>query len=132
MAMLPLLLVIILDVNDDNCSCGPICTSCIELECEVLALKQMHDDISTKLVKHNEMSANLEKENELLRTTYAKCIEKEMDNLRNAPCGTCDRLKFENEVLATRCRSICAKYFDSRNLVTLMLVLPKLLLPDWS
>jgi hypothetical protein len=28
------------------------------------------------------MSANLEKENELLRTTYAKCIEEEINNLR--------------------------------------------------
>ena len=34
---------IVLDVNDDDCSCGLICTSCIELENEVLALKQMRD-----------------------------------------------------------------------------------------
>jgi len=57
-------------------------------------LKQMHDDISAKLVEQNEMSANLEKENELLHTAYAKCIEKEMNNLKNAPCGTCDHVKF--------------------------------------
>jgi len=67
------------------------------------------------LVEHNKMSANLEKEIELLRTTYAKCIGKEMENLKNAPCGTCDRLKFENEVLAKRCKSLCAKSLDSRD-----------------
>ncbi|XP_022684993.1 uncharacterized protein LOC111258245 [Setaria italica] len=106
---------IVRDVNDDDCSCGLICTSCIELENEVLTLKQMRDDMSAKLVERNEMSANLEKENKLLRTTYAKCIEKEMDNLRNAPCGTCDRLKHENEVLATRCKILSAKSFDSCN-----------------
>jgi hypothetical protein len=103
------------DVNDDVSSTGLICTSCIEFENEVLALKQIRDDMSAKLVEHNEMSANLEKENELLRTTYAECIEKEMQNLKNAPCGTCDRLKFENEVLAKRCKSFCAKSLDSRD-----------------
>jgi len=41
------------------------------LENEVLALKQMRDDMSAKLVEHR-MSANHEKEIELLRTTYAK------------------------------------------------------------
>jgi hypothetical protein len=92
----------LLDVNDDFSSTGLICTSCIELENEVLALKQMRDDMKAMLVEHNEMSANLEKEIELLHTTYAECIEKEMQNLKNARCGTCDRLKFENEVLAKR------------------------------
>ena len=29
----------LVDVNDDTCSCGLICTSCIDLESEVLALK---------------------------------------------------------------------------------------------
>jgi hypothetical protein len=104
----------LVDVNVDTCSCGLICTSCIDLESEVLALKKMRDDMSTKLVEHNEMSANLEEENELLRTTYAKCIEKEIDNLRNMTCGTCEGLKFQNEVLRTRCKSICAKGLDSR------------------
>jgi len=47
------------DVNDDDCSCGLICTSCIELKNEVLALKRMRDGMSAKLVEHNEMSANL-------------------------------------------------------------------------
>ena len=51
----------LLDANDDVSSNGLICTSCIELENEVLALKQMRDDMSAKLVEHNEMSANLEK-----------------------------------------------------------------------
>ena len=83
----------LLDVNDDDCSCGLLCTSCIDLENEVLALKQMRDDMSAKLVEHNEMSANLVKEIELLRTNYAKCIEKETNNLRNDSCGSCDRLK---------------------------------------
>ena len=50
---------ILLDVNDDACSCGLICTSCIDLENEVLALKRMRDDMSAKLIEHNEMSANL-------------------------------------------------------------------------
>jgi hypothetical protein len=103
----------LLDVNDDVSSTGLICTSCIELENEVLALKQMRDDMKAKLVEHNKMSANLEKEIELLHTTYAECIEKEMQNLKNARCGTCDRLKFENEVLAKRCKSLCDKSLDS-------------------
>jgi hypothetical protein len=81
----------LLHVNNDVSSTSLICTSCIDLKNEVLALKQMRDDMSTKLVEHNEMSANLDKEIELLHTTYAECIEKEMENLKNAPCGTCDR-----------------------------------------
>ena len=80
----------------------------------MLALKKMRDDMSAKLVEHDEMSANLEKENELLRTTYARCIEKEVENLINIPCGTCERLKVENEALLTRCKSLCAKGLDSR------------------
>ena len=71
--------------------------------------------MNAKLVVHNEMSANLEKEIELLRTTYTESIEKEMQNLKNAPCDTCDRLKFENEVLVKRCKSLCAKSLDFRN-----------------
>jgi hypothetical protein len=73
----------------------------------------MRDDMSAKLVEHDEMSANLEKENELLHTTYAKCIEEEINNLRNMTCGTCERLKSQNEVLRTRCKSLCAKGLDS-------------------
>ena len=34
------------DVNDDDCSCRLICTSCIELKNEVLVLKRMRDDMS--------------------------------------------------------------------------------------
>jgi hypothetical protein len=105
----------LLDVNNDVSLTSLICTSCIDLKNEVLALKQMRNDMSTKLVEHNEMSANLEKEIELLRTTYAECIEKEMKNLKNAPCGTCDRLKFENDVLTKRCKSFCAKSLHSRD-----------------
>ena len=105
----------LLDVNYDDCSCGLICTSCIELENEALALKRMRDNMSAKLVEHNEMSANLENEIDLLRTTHAKCIEKELDNLRSAPCGTCDLLKFENESLSKRCKSLIAKSFDSHD-----------------
>jgi hypothetical protein len=71
----------LLDVNDVACSCDFICTSCIDLEREVLALKKMREDMSAKLVERDDMS--LEKENELLRTTYAKCIEEEINNLRN-------------------------------------------------
>jgi hypothetical protein len=72
----------LMGVNDETpCSCGLICTSCIDLESEVLALKKMREDMSAKLVEHDEMSANLEKENELFRTTYAKCIEEELNNL---------------------------------------------------
>jgi hypothetical protein len=41
-----------------------------------------------KLVEHDAMRANLEKENELLRSTYAKCIEEEINNWRNMACGT--------------------------------------------
>jgi hypothetical protein len=73
----------------------------------------MCEDMSTKLVEHDEMSANLEKENEFLRTTYAKCIEEEINNLRNMTCGTYERLKSQNEVLRTRCKSLCAKGLDS-------------------
>jgi hypothetical protein len=74
------------DVNDVARSCDFICTS----------------------------SANLEKENELLSTTYAKCIEEEINNLRNMTCGTCERLKSQNKVLRTRCKSLCAKSLDYR------------------
>jgi predicted nuclease with TOPRIM domain len=102
------------DVNDVACSCDFVCTSCIDLESEVLALKKMREDMSAKLVEHDEMSANLEKENELLRTTYAKCIEEEINNLRNMTCGTCERRKSQNEVLRTRCKSLCVKSLDSR------------------
>jgi hypothetical protein len=101
------------DVNDVACSSDFVCTSCINLESEVLALKQMHDDMRAKLVEHDEMSANLEKENELLRTTYANRIEVEINNLRNMTCGTCERLKSQNEVLRIRCKSLCAKGLDS-------------------
>jgi hypothetical protein len=66
-------------VNDDTCSCGLICTSCINLESELLGLKKMREDMSAKLVVHDEMSANLEKENKLLHTTYARCIETEFE-----------------------------------------------------
>ena len=89
----------LVDVNDVACSCDFICTSCIDLESEVLALKKMRDDMSAKLVVHDEMSANL---------------EKEIENVRNIPCRTCERLKFENEALRTRCKSPCAKGLDSR------------------
>jgi hypothetical protein len=102
------------DVNDVACSCDFTCTSCIDLESEVLALKKMRGDMSAKLVEHDEMSANLEKENELLHTTYAKCIEEEINNLRNMTCGTCEHLKSQNEVLCTWCKSLCAKGLDSR------------------
>jgi hypothetical protein len=88
----------LLDVNDDSCSCGLICTSYIDLESQVLALKQMRDDMSAKLVEHDEMGANLVKENELLHTTYAKCIEKEIENV----------------VLLTSCKSLCDMSLDSR------------------
>jgi hypothetical protein len=104
----------LLDVNDVAYSCDFICTSCIDLKNEVLALKKMREDMSAKLVEHDEMSANLDKENKLLRTTYAKCIEEEINNLRSMTCGTCERLKSQNEVLRTRCKSICAKGLDSR------------------
>jgi hypothetical protein len=103
----------LLDVNDVACSCDFICTSCIDLESDILALKKMREDMSAKLVEHDEMSANLEKENEFLHTTYAKCIEEEIDNLINMTCDTCEGLKSENEVLRTRCKSLCAKGLNS-------------------
>ncbi|KAG2620964.1 hypothetical protein PVAP13_3NG152063 [Panicum virgatum] len=62
------------------------------------------------------MSARLEIEVDLLRTTHAKCIEEQVvESLRNAPCGTCDRLKFENEFLSKTCKILCAKFFYSRD-----------------
>lgn len=64
-----------------------------------MALEILRDDMSAKLVEHMVLSANLEKEVDLLRTTYAERIEREMDILRNAPCGSCDRLKYQNELL---------------------------------
>jgi hypothetical protein len=94
------------DINDVACSCDFICTSCIDLESEVLALEKMREDMSAKLDEHDEMSDKLEKENELLRTTYAKCIEEEINNLRNMTCGSCELLKPQNEVLRTRCKSL--------------------------
>ena len=61
------------------------------------------------------MSARFEIEVDLLHTTYAKCIEEQMESLRNALCGTCDRLKFENEFLSKRCKSLIAKSFESHD-----------------
>ena len=75
----------------------------------------MPDDMSAKLVEHNNMSARFEIEVDLLRTTFAKCIEEQVESLRNALCGTCDRLKSENEFLSKRYKSLCAKSFDSRD-----------------
>ena len=43
----------LINVYDDISSIGPIGTSYIELENKVLAFKQMHDDMSTKLVEHS-------------------------------------------------------------------------------
>jgi hypothetical protein len=83
------------------------------LENGVLALKNMCEDMSAMLVEHDAMSANLDKENELLRTTYAKCIKEEINNLRYMTCGTCEHLKSQNEVLRTKCKSLCAKGLDS-------------------
>jgi len=103
------------DVNDNDCSCDFICTSCINLENEVLALKQMRDEMSAKLAEHNDMSARFEIEVDLLRTTFAKCIEEKVKISRNASCGTCDRLKFENEFLSKKCKSFIAKSFDSHD-----------------
>ena len=54
----------------------------------------MRDDMSVKLVEHNDMSARFEIEVDLLHTKYDKCIEEQVESLRNALCGTCDRLKF--------------------------------------
>ena len=102
-------------MNDDACSCGLICTSCIDLENEILALKHMHDDMSAKLVEHNDMSARFEIEVDLLRTIFAKCIEEKVKISRNDPCGTCDRLKFENEFLSKKYKSLIAKSFDSHD-----------------
>ncbi|KAG2556317.1 uncharacterized protein LOC120685695 [Panicum virgatum] len=92
-----------------------ICTTCIDLKSKVEALKRILDDMSIKLVEHNDMSARFEIEVDLLRTTYAKCIEEQVESFRNAPCGTCDRLKSENEFLSKRYKSLCAKSFDSRD-----------------
>jgi hypothetical protein len=39
---------------------------------------------------------------------------KKIDNLRNT-CGTCERLKFENEVFRTWCKSLGAKGLNSRD-----------------
>ena len=75
----------------------------------------MRNDMSAKLVEHNDMSARFEIEVDLLRTTFAKCIEEQVESLRNALCGTCDRLKFENEFLSKRCKSLIAKSFDSHD-----------------
>ena len=75
----------------------------------------MRDDMSVKLVEHNDMSARFEIEVDHLRTTYTMCIEEQVESLRNAPCGTCDRLKFENEFLSKRCKSLIAKSFESHD-----------------
>jgi uncharacterized membrane-anchored protein YhcB (DUF1043 family) len=51
---------VFLDIN--ACTVSTIsCTSCNNLKHEIDDLKQVHDDMSAKLVEHNEKSANLEK-----------------------------------------------------------------------
>jgi hypothetical protein len=51
---------VLLDINACNVSTIS-CTSCNDLKYEIEDLKQVHDDMSAKLVEHNEKSANLEK-----------------------------------------------------------------------
>jgi hypothetical protein len=50
---------VLIDINASNVSTIS-CTSCNYLKLEIDDLKQVRDDISTKLVEHNEKSANLE------------------------------------------------------------------------
>jgi hypothetical protein len=51
---------VLLDIN--ACDVSTIyCTSCIDLKHEIDDFKQVRDDMSAKLVEHNEKSANLEK-----------------------------------------------------------------------
>jgi hypothetical protein len=51
---------VLLDINACNMSTAS-CTSCNDLKHEIDDLKQMCDDMSAKLVEHNEKSANLKK-----------------------------------------------------------------------
>jgi hypothetical protein len=51
---------VLLDINACNMSTAS-CTSCNYLKYEIDDLKQVHDDVSAKLVEHNEKSANLDK-----------------------------------------------------------------------
>jgi hypothetical protein len=51
---------VLLDINACNMSTAS-CTSCNDLKHEIDDLKQVHDDMSAKLVEHNEKSASLEK-----------------------------------------------------------------------
>jgi hypothetical protein len=51
---------VLLDINACNMSTAS-CTSCNDLKHEIDDLKQVHDDMSAKLVEHNEKSANLKK-----------------------------------------------------------------------
>jgi hypothetical protein len=49
---------VLLDIN----ACTTIaCASCTDLKHEIVDFKQVRDDMSIKLVEHNENSANLEK-----------------------------------------------------------------------
>jgi hypothetical protein len=49
-------------LNINACNVSTIsCTSCNDLKHDIDNLKQVHDDMSAKLVEHNEKSANLEK-----------------------------------------------------------------------
>jgi hypothetical protein len=51
---------VLLDI--DACNVSTIsCASCIDLKHEIDDFKQVCDDMSTKVVEHNEKSANLEK-----------------------------------------------------------------------
>jgi len=122
----------LLDANDDVSSTGLICTSCIELENEVLALKQVRGDMSAKLVEHNEMSANLEKENELLRTTYAECIGKEMENLKMLLVVLVIALSLKMRFWLKDARVFVLSLWIHVILATLMLLFLRLLLCNWS
>jgi glutaredoxin-related protein len=51
---------VLLDINACNVSTIS-CTSCNDLKHEIHDLKQVHDDMSFKLVEHNKKSANLKK-----------------------------------------------------------------------
>jgi hypothetical protein len=113
--------------NDDAClnSCGNhdalhnlhsiSCTSCNDLKNEIEALKQVRYDMSAKLIEHNEMTARLEKDKDLLCTAYDECIEEETQLLREDPCATCEHLKSQNEVLLILCKILGAKLLDSHH-----------------
>jgi hypothetical protein len=117
------------DVNDVVFSCEFVCTTCINLDSEVLVLKKICEDMSAKLVEHDELSANLEKENELLHTTnMLNALKKKPIVLEICHVVHVSASSLKMRFCAQDARAFLPRVWILASLVTPMLMLLNLLL----